>query len=442
MRRALALALVIGAMLLARQAAGTEGLRTAALGLGFALIAAALAGDLFERLWLPRVSGYLIFGMICGPYLANIISRSMARELQLFNGLAIALIAFMAGLEINLKRIAPRLGAILRLGGITFGFVYAGLLVVFWAAWPWLPILPGASGIARFALALMLTTVVSSCSPTMTIAVITDTRSRGPLSELTLALVVLADLALILVFTLAMQFVHWSLGTAIVTEVGLVPRVAWEIVGLLAFGAAVGAIFALYTRYVGRELTLVLLGLCVVLAEIGPRLDFEPLLAALAAGLVVENVAAAGGEGLKEAVERGARPVLVVFFAAAGASLHLDALAVIGITALLISVVRLAFIRTGTALGVPRLGIDVGIGRLVWMGLVSKAGVTLGLVVILATEFPSWGTRIETLMVAVIALHELVGPVLFKWALARSGEIGRMDAAPVPSATPAAEAPV
>ena len=352
---------------------------------------------------------------------------------------SVTIVVQLAPYEAQTLHEVCELGGILRLGGITFGVVYAGLLVVFWAVWPWLPIVPGATGIARFALALMLATVMSSCSPTMTIAVITDTRSCGPLSELTLALVVLADLALILIFTLAMQFVHWSLGTAVATEVGLVPRVAWEIVGSLAFGAAVGAAFALYLRYVGREITLVLLGLCVVLSEIGPRLHFEPLLAALAAGLVVENVAEAGGEALKEAVERGARPVLVVFFAAAGASLHLDALAVIGITALLISGVRLSFIRFGTALGVPRSGIDPDVGRFVWMGLISKAGVTLGLVVILATEFPTWGTRVETLMVAVIALHELVGPVLFKWALARRGEIGQMEAATTPAA---AEAPV
>jgi hypothetical protein len=61
------------------------------------------------------------------------------------------------------------------------------------------------------------------------------------------------------------------------------------------------------------------------------------------------------------------------------------------------------------------------------MGLVSQAGVTLGLTLILATEYPSWGGRVQTLMVALIALHQLIGPVLFRAALARAGEIGGMD---------------
>jgi Kef-type K+ transport system membrane component KefB len=426
-KRAIALVLIVGAVLLVRSE-GT-GIRTAALAIGFALIAAALVGDLFEHIRLPRVSGYLIFGMVCGPYLADIISRSMARELQVVNGLAIALIAFMAGLEINFTRLKPRLLAIAQLGGVTLVTLYVGLFITFWMLWPWLPIDPERTGFARIALATVATIVVASFSPTVTIAVLSDTRSRGPLSELTLAVVVLADLALILSFTFAMQLVHWSLGGATAADVGLLPRATWEIVGSLAFGAAMGACFSLYLRHVGRELTLVLLGLCVVLSGVGPRLDFEPLLAALAAGLVVENIAGAG-ESLSEAVERGARPVLVVFFAAAGASLHLDALAAIGGIALAISALRFGLILGGTRLGARWSRIAPEYGRLVWMGLVSQAGVTLGLTIIVATEYPTWGTRIEVLLVALISIHELIGPVLFKWALARRGEIGQMDAAP------------
>ena len=76
---------------------GAEGAHATALALGFALIAAALSGALLERFGLPRVTGYLLFGMVCGPYIANIITRPMARELQLINGLAVVLIAFIAG---------------------------------------------------------------------------------------------------------------------------------------------------------------------------------------------------------------------------------------------------------------------------------------------------------------------------------------------------------
>jgi Kef-type K+ transport system membrane component KefB len=428
MRRGLALLLLLATAWLVRSAGGDAvGLRETALALGFALIAAALAGDLFERIGLPRITGYLIFGMLCGPYIFNIITRSMARELQVVNGLAIALIAFIAGLELNLSRLRQRLAAITWLSGVLLLVMYFGLFTALWTAWPWLPIAPEVSGLTRVALAGIITIIVVSFSPTVTIAVITDSRARGPLSELVLSVVVLADLLLIVFFTLAMQFVRWNLGGVAVGDASLLARLSWEIFGSFAYGAALGALFAFYLRGIGRELTVVLLALCIVLSEFGRVLHFEPLLAALAAGLVVENIAPPKGDALKQAVERGALPVLVVFFAAAGTSLHLDALATVGLVALAIAALRIVFIRVGVELGTRGTGLDPVASRYAWMGLVSQAGVTLGLTIIVASEFPEWGIHVQTLMVALISIHELVGPVLFKAALARAGEVGQMD---------------
>ncbi len=132
---------------------------------------------------------------------------------------------------------------------------------------------------------------------------------------------------------------------------------------------------------------------------------------------------------LKEAAERGALPVLVVFFAAAGASLQLDALAVIGWVAIAVSALRMALIWGSMKVGAKYAGIGPPVGDKVWMGMVSQAGVTLGLTLIIAGEYPTWGTMVQTLVVSLIALHQFVGPVLFRAALSRAGEIGKMDAA-------------
>lgn len=404
---------------------GSAALRPAALALGFALVAATLFGELVERVRLPRVTGYLLFGLLCGPYVANIITRPMARELRLINGLAVVLIAFMAGLEMNLARMRPRLRAMLQLGGLTMLFMYVALFVVFWSAWPWLGIASELAGVQRLAVAALLTAVVASFSPTVTIALVAESRASGPLTELTLAVVIFADLMLIVAFTVIMQMVRFAFGTA--GDVGLLASLAWEIFGSFAFGAACGAAFALYLRYVGREVVVALLALCALVAGAGGRMHVEPLLAALAAGLVVENIGPPRGDLLRIAVERGALPVLVVFFAAAGASLQLDALAQIGTVAAGISALRMVLIKASTHVAAAYTSIDPSLAGGVWMGLVSQAGVTLGLTLIVAGEYATWGSRIQTLMVALIAIHQLVGPVLFRAALARAGEIGRMD---------------
>lgn len=428
MRRGLALIIVLLVTSLVVSVRGDEmrEIRATGLALGFALVAAALAGGLLEQLRMPRVTGYLLFGMVCGPSVLNIITRPMARELALFNGLTVALIAFVAGLEINVARMRPRLPAMARLGTVAIAFVWTAFFATFWLAWPWLGIDAGMSGITRVAVVALLATLVTSFSPTVTIAIIAESRASGPLSELTLAIVILADLALIVLFTLSMQLVQWAGGAS--GQSGMLALLAWEIFGSFAFGSMLGAVFSLYLRHVGRELTIVLILLCTLLSELGDRLHFEPVLAALAAGLVVENQLAAKGDDLKQAVERGALPVLVVFFVAAGASLQLDALATIGVVALAVTLLRIAYIWSGLRLGArlartPEPGAD-----LAWTGLVSQAGVTLGLTVIVATEHPGWGLPMQTLIVALVALNQLVGPVLFRAGLARAGEVGRAEA--------------
>ena len=109
-------------------------------------------------------------------------------------------------------------------------------------------------------------------------------------------------------------------------------RLAWEIGGAIAFGALVGALFALYLRYVGARGHAGAARACARCSvRSGATQGFEPLLAAMAAGLVIQNVAVPQGDALKVAIQRGALPVLVVFFVATGASLQLDALAAIGL---------------------------------------------------------------------------------------------------------------
>lgn len=438
MRRLAALLLVTGTAWVVVFRAGDDGagVSTAALAIGIALIAATLTGSLFERLRLPRITGYLVFGMICGPYLASIITRPMARELYVINGLAIALIAFMAGLELNYQRLKPRLASFVKLGGSTIFFSYLGILPLLYLLWPWLPIAPELGGLARLGVVAVITSAIVSFSPTVTIAVVAESRARGPFTELVLALVVLADLALILMFTLSTEFARFALGGVSESDVGLTTRLVWEIFGSFAFGALVGALFGLYLRWVGREVTVVLITMCAILSGLGRPFHFEPLLAALAAGLVVENVAGASGEALKNAVERGSLPVLVVFFVAAGTSLRFDALAAIGVLALAIAVGRAVIVRGATLLGARVSGIDRSEAGDVWMGLVSQAGVTLGLAIIIARDFPDWGPRVQILLVALIALHELIGPILFRTALARAREIGRMDGPSTTLGTP------
>ena len=428
--RILALGLLVVVMLLLQRTSTPDfvsSFRAISLALGFALLAATVLGSIVERVGLPRLTGYLLFGIICGPYALSLITPTMASQLQIVNGLAVALIAFIAGLELNLAKLFKRLASLAVFGAATVSLTLSGILLTCWLLWPWLPIAPQATGAERLALALLTSTLIMSFSPTVTIAVIAESRARGPLSELVLALVILGDLALIFLFTLAMQFARVTTGAA-AEEVGLLARLLWEIFGSLAYGALIGALFALYLRSIGRELTVVLLAMCALITGTAGWLHFESLLVALSAGIVVENIAPPRGDALRDAVENGALPVLVVFFVAAGASLNLDALAVVGPIALGLAAIRGTSIRLGALVGSRLTQLEPSLARESWKGLISQAGVTLGLTTIVATEFPGVGAQIQTVILALTAIHVIVGPILFRSALANMREIGVLDA--------------
>jgi trehalose-6-phosphate synthase/Kef-type K+ transport system membrane component KefB len=424
MKRLAALLLAIAAVVWVRRIGGTASLGSAgtALALGFTLIGAWIAGDALRRFQLPRLTGYLLFGVLAGPYLGNLINELMANQLQVITGIATTLIALIAGLSLNFERLGRRLTSIAYMTVTTLVVAMLGLIAFAWIAWPWLGLAPQATGVQRLAMILPLVTIIISFSPTMTAAVTAETGARGRLSELVLTMVLVADLVLLVLFSLSMQVARVVFGTES-ADVSAVARFAWEIGGATAFGALVGAIFALYVRYIGREVTLVLIAACALLSQVGTTQNFEPLLAAVTAGLVIENFSAPEGDSLRAAVQRGAPPILLIFFAAVGASLRLDALAVVGAAAIALSAFRLVMIRLGIRVGLRVSGISPDPASYAWTGLISQAGITLGFGSIVAAEFPEWGANVQTLLVALIAIHELVGPIVFRQGLARAGEL-------------------
>ena len=425
MRQVAALTLAVAAVFWVRALGGPDiqGTTGSALVVGFTLLGAWVAGDALRRLRLPRVTGYILFGVLIGPNIGDVITEAMAAQLQLITGIATTLIALIAGLTLNFERLGPQFSAIARLTAITLGIAMTGIAAVAWLAWPWLSLAPGAMGVERIAIVVLLAVITVSFSPTMTAAVTTETGARGRLSETVLTVVVLADLVLLVLFSLAMLFARVAVGATTGDGVGLLVRFTWEILGAVAFGVLIGALFALYLRYIGREVALVVIAVCALLSQVGTTQEFEPLLAAVAAGLVIENLALAQGDALKAAVQGAALPVLVIFFVAVGTSLRLDVLAESAAIVLGLSALRLLLIRFGIVVGLRSSSIDRAVGENIWTGLISQAGITLGFAALVASEFVGWGPRIQALLVALVAIHELLGPLLFRYGLSHSGDL-------------------
>jgi hypothetical protein len=215
-------------------------------------------------------------------------------------------------------------------------------------------------------------------------------------------------------------------------------HLAWELGGSIIAGCGIGSILAVYLRGVGHGAPLFVLMIAFVTAEIGVRLGLDPLLVALAAGVLIRN-GTGQGDQLHHAIEGSSLPVYLVFFAVAGATIHLDVLAVVGLPALLFVVIRAAGFLAGSRVACAAAGAPAEVRRWVGFGLLPQAGLALALSMLFAKTFPEFGGDAGALTLGIVALNEMVAPVIYRYALVRSGEAGAtaapgssMSGAPVP----------
>jgi hypothetical protein len=155
----------------------------------------------------------------------------------------------------------------------------------------------------------------------------------------------------------------------------------------------------------------------------------------------MENVSGGRGETLRRAMERSAAPVFVVFFALAGAKIAPREVLSLSVVAVPIVLARVAGIRAGARFGAARAGASPAVRDHAWKGLISQAGVALGLATMLAESLPGIGHSFQALILAVIAINETMGPVVFRRGLEAAQEIpreGTVAATPVGASSPTA----
>jgi len=114
--------------------------------------------------------------------------------------------------------------------------------------------------------------------------------------------------------------------------------------------------------------------------------------------------------------------VYALFFAIAGANLNISILKTAWVIATAMILTRVAALGISTYLGARIIGDPPAIQRYAWMGFMAQAGVTLGIANIVGERFPTWGLQVATIIIATIAVNQLVGPPAFRWILIRAGE--------------------
>jgi Kef-type K+ transport system membrane component KefB len=399
--------------------------------IGLLLLCGYAGGRIANYLNLPRVTGYLVMGMILSPSVLGVFNEELVREdLSLITDIALAIIAFSVGGTLELSKVRKLGRQILWItlfqASAAFLFVTGIITLVF-------PLIGGGElsrGSAWFPMALVIGAISAATAPAVILAIIHEYRAGGPLTTTLLGVVSLDDTLTILFYTFAVSLAGSLVtGTALSWQ-GVVAVPLAHIGTALAIGGILGVCFRFLTPYIHRREAMLGVTAGAIFLASGLAIGFHSsaLLASMTLGFVVTNFVR-HSEDLFGSVDTIEEALFAMFFTLAGAHLDLGVIGSAGWLAVLIVAGRFAGKFLGARLGAVVSGAPEVVRRYLGFGLLPKAGITVGLVLAAKEIFPS--QQVSELMVnavlATVIINELFSPMLVRHALAGAGEIQTGD---------------
>ncbi|MFP4532197.1 MAG: cation:proton antiporter [Desulfobacterales bacterium] len=403
---------------------------------GFLLISAYLLGDILSWAKLPKITGYIIAGVLAGPYVANFIPKETVLELKLLDNLALSFIALSAGGELKLEGLkrcwrSIWLGVLFQVIG-----VFAGIFCLILFGRNYITFLNDAPLPMLLSVAAMIAVISIARSPSLAMAVISESKAKGPFTETILGVTVIVDVLVITLFAATVSFALNMGQTDASMDILLLTTVGIELSGSFLGGLFIGWVVAFYIERIGTEIPVFILALAFLVTffsdQFGRFLDefydirfhLEPMLMCLTAGFFIRNFTK-NGDFFMERLDRLSLPVYVLFFALIGASLCLAELRQVWMLAILLAASRAFFIWASAWLSQRLSDTPPMFGKMAGLSFVSQACVSIGLAGNLSNNFPDWGAAVAATLVAAISINQVIGPITFKYALDRVGESRR-----------------
>lgn len=394
--------------------------RNSLFALGFLILCGLALGRAFQWMGLPSLTGFLFAGVFAGPSGLQAMGEIEIDQLKVVNSLALALIALQAGAEFTKEMFFQswRLllkASFLHLFGIgmlsALGFLIAVLL------------LPStgfgeASTYTLLALGVIFGSVAVSKSPAAVMAVLSETKIKNRLSEYAIGMVVILDIFVIVAFAFAMQWATSWIDPTQSFSLSAIQRLGKEVFTSIAAGTFFGLVVIAYLKWIDKERAFFFVILSFGVSALCEYLHYETLLVFVVAGFVVSNFSNQT-EKILTVIEGLSSVVMIVFFATAGASLHLAD--VVSGWSLVLSLFLIRALATVVIeRWIHRSTADRALKSYGFSPFVSQAGLSIGLSVMVADRVPMYGAQLATLMISVITLNEIFGPMIFQFGLKRS----------------------
>ncbi len=384
--------------------------------LAIAMLLSLLSGKLMKLVKLPNVTGYLIFGLLAGPYCLKLLSQEVVSQFSIIPDIALGFIAFSIGAEfkISYMKLVGKSPVI-----IAFTEAFGAVIAV-----DFVLILTGNDT----AFSLILGAIAAATAPAATLMVVRQYKAKGPVTNTLLPVVAIDDAVALMAFGIsvaAAKIVQSGGGDSVLSTL-IDPLI--EIFGAVLFGALLGGILKyLAAWYTGRgnrlSIAVAFVLLCIGVSEL---LGFSTLLACMSMSAVFVNLSDVSDK-VFEQVDRFTPPVFMLFFFISGAELDITILPQVGVIGLIYVLVRVLGKVVGAYFGAKVSSAAPIVRKYLGYTLIPQAGVAIGLAGISEQVVPEFGNKIKTIILCATVIYELTGPVITKIALKKAGEIQSAD---------------
>ena len=414
--------------------------------IAIALFAGLLLSRPAKKLGLPAVTGYLVAGLLIGPFVLGQIgieglgftSTEHVEQLGIISDVALGFIAFAIGNEFRvsqLKQIGKQATVIAVFQALTATiFVDAALIGLHF-------LMPDKLSIAT---AITLGAIATATAPAATLMVVNQYKAKGKLTDILLPIVALDDAVGLVIFAISFGIAKALNSGASLNVFTIAVNPLIEIIGSLLLGAVIGILFnfsekfffsrskrmCISITYVFLAVALSMLHFHIPGTEI--EIGFSPLLVCMMLGTVFCNMCVFSEE-LMAKVDRWTAPLFVLFFVISGAELDLSVFTDWAV--IVIGVVYIIFRSAGKIFGAnvssTFMKCDPSIQKYLGITILPQAGVALGMSVTVAAELGADGAIIRNIVLFAVLVYELFGPLMTKIALTKAGDIKPKELVPV-----------
>ena len=351
---------------------------------------------------LPNVTGYILAGILIGPYVLNLVPQRIIDGTDFLSDIALAFIAFSTGEFFKLPVLKKN-----------------GMKVV------WITVFEAVlASVFIFILTYFILRLDLAFSIVLTIR---QTGAKGDFVDTLLQVVALDDVVGLVLYSIAISIALASLsGVSGFSFETLGNPVLLNLLVLL-----LGSIFGLFMKLLmpqkrSKDNKLIIsVALLFAFCGVCALLDLSPLLGCMVMGTVYTNIA--DDDKLFKQLNYFSPPLLLLFFVRSGMSFQLDALispagALDGVPLLVIGasyfLVRILGKYAGAWLGCRLVRKDRLVRNYLGLALIPQAGVAIGLAALGArTLGGAMGSDLQTVILASSVLYELIGPGCAKLAL-------------------------